>query len=328
MDKRSQSVTTAVLFGGLLIAVAVVGAIALLGNGDENNGLGEDDAIDPALIRYELTATIPTGLEEPKAIAVGPDGRIHVAGDTSVHIFDSEGTVVLEIPLDGKPTCMAVGSAKHDRPGRIYVGLGDRVALFDADGTPAGVWTTFNEDSLLTSIALAGADVAVADAGNAIVWHFDAAGGQRGRIGEPDESRDFAGFGIPSPYFDVAVGPDLLLHVVNPAMLRIETYTFGGDFVSQWGTSSSKVDGFNGCCNPSHFAMFSDGRFVTAEKGKSRVKVCDRNGKLECVVAGPDTVPKLPADISVDGQDRVLILDAQKCSVRVFEYQGNAAGEE
>ena len=149
-----------------------------------------------------------------------------------------------------------------------------------------------------------------------------------GKIGEPDESRNFVGFGIPSPYFDVAVGPQGLLHVVNPGLLRIEAYTFAGKWVSQWGEASSKVDGFNGCCNPSHFAFLSDGRFVTAEKGTSRVKVSSRKGELQCVVAGPQTVPKLPADICVDGHDRVLILDAARRGVRVFEYRGNAAGEE
>ena len=89
---------------------------------------------------------------------------------------------------------------------------------------------------------------------------------------------------------------------------------------------------FFGCCNPAHFAILPDGRFVTSEKGIPRIKVYSAQGQFECVVAGPEQLavdsrqlsdPRLAADkrvfdVAVDSRGRVLVLDPQARSVRVY----------
>lgn len=81
-----------------------------------------------------------------------------------------------------------------------------------------------------------------------------------------------------------------------------------------------EIEGFCGCCNPSHFAIREDGSFVTSEKGIPRIKVYDRLGRLASVVAGPDSFDEgtVGLDLALDSAQRVLVLDPARRAVRIF----------
>jgi len=331
MDKQPPSAVPGFLIGVLIAAAVAVGGVAVLWMDPwgERRTRTKPEEIPPALIEYEQAAAIPVDMQQLRALAVGPDDRIYVAGDRAIHVFDFGGKRGQEIALKNEPKCLAVGGPNHAFPGRIYVGMSDRVEVLDADGTSVATWTMPREDAVLTSIAAAATDVFVADAGNRIVWRFDPAGSVQGKIGEADDEKGIPGFAITSPYFDLAVGPSGdRLHVVNPRLLRIEAYTFDGELKSHWGGASEEIEGFYGCCNPAHFTMLSDGRFVTAEKGRPRVKVYGAEGALRCVVAGPKQLDVTAADVAADGQDRVLILDPVAKSVRVFVHEDTQRGRQ
>jgi hypothetical protein len=330
VQTRSAVTTADVLIGATIALAVVAGAVAVLqvhpwGEPGGNLSADADDAverlrkIDPALIRYRQTGEIPVRMKEVWALGVGPDDHVYVAGDQMIRVFDPAGEARAEITLDGQPRCLAVGGRQHAVPGRIYVGMRDHVELFDAEGMPETAWDNLGEKALLTSLAVAGQDVFVADAGNRIVWHYDASGQRKDPIGRRDERRRIPGFVIPSPYFDLAVAPDGLLRVANPGALRIEAYTFDGDLEGFWGKPGTALERFFGCCNPAHFAILSDGRFVTAEKGIPRVKVYGPQGDFVGVVAGPEQLDVVAADVAVDGRDRILILDPRAKTVRIFE---------
>ena len=93
------------------------------------------------------------------------------------------------------------------------------------------------------------------------------------------------------------------------------------------------IEGFCGCCNPMNFAIMADGSFVTVEKGLTRVKVYDPQGKFVGVVASPELLIGLDNayvcktvedcrrgnfDVAVDSVGRILILDTGKNLVRIF----------
>ena len=82
-----------------------------------------------------------------------------------------------------------------------------------------------------------------------------------------------------------------------------------------------EIEGFCGCCNPSHFTILNDGKFVTSEKGIARVKVYNRLGILESVVAGSDQFIEgtVGLDLAVDSENRIYVLDPVKKMVRIFE---------
>lgn len=348
---RCQSRPRRALIRPVVIGVLVVAAIAMAAWavlrmdpwGESGSGLSERFSFDagdyqrakPELIKFQERGSFPTELNAVRGLATGPDDRIYVAGESSVLVFGSDGKRQEEILVKAEPTCLAVGGAEHAHPGRLYVGAGNRIFLFDSQ-TAAGTWADgFSDKSVITSLAVAEEAVFVADAGNRIVLRFDPDGKLLGRIGEPDEARGIRGFVIPSPHFDVAVTGDGLVRIVNPGARRIEAFTADGDLLGHWGKASVEIDGFFGCCNPADFAVLPDGRFVTAEKGIPRVKIYSPKGELECVVADPQMLDQTVSaaqlnedsghaptfDVAVDRGGRVLVLDPLTRRVRVFVWK-------
>jgi hypothetical protein len=349
------------------IAVGVVAWLRIDSSGQQGNRLPETfdydlekyAKIDPALIRYTQTELIPSGLIEPRAVAVGPGDQIFVAGDKAVVVFAADGKQLKTIELKSEPHCLAVKGTEEvfaddlrrkgknvsekllrpppssdgkGLPGTLYLGMRDHVEVCGGDGRRQSAWPAPSPRAVLTSIAVGEEDVFVADAGSLVVWHYDRNGKLLGQIGKRDSSRDFPGFVVPSPYFDVAIAPDGLLRVVNPGMHLIQAFTFDGQLDRSWGKRGLGIESFCGCCNPSNIAILSDGRIVTAEKGLPRVKVYSDDGKFECVVVGTSTLapnPSMltegcdagslhPVDLAVDSRDRILVLDPSIASVRVF----------
>ena len=138
---------------------------------------------------------------------------------------------------------------------------------------------------------------------------------------EKDETRDIPGFIIPSPFFDVGIDPDGFLWAANTGRHSLENYTLDGDFRSSWGEFTIDIEGFCGCCNPTHFVLLDDGRFITSEKGIPRIKEYNRLGNLESVVAGPDQFIEgtVGLDLARDSGGKIYVLDPMKKEVRIFK---------
>ncbi len=333
---RRNGITKVGILVGLLIAIAVIVGVLVVVKldvtGRSGSGLGKEYVydvskyakIDPTLIIYEGSKeNIITGFEESRAIAVGADGEIYIAGDNSVSIINGK-----TIKFADEPRCLAVTG-----DGKIYVGLKEHIEVYDINGERSARWKSLGEKAVLTSIAVWEKNVFVADAGNRVVVRYDTAGNVINFIGRKDKDRNVPGFVIPSAYFDLAVSKDGLLRVANPGRQRIEAYTFDGDFEFSWGHSSVSVEGFCGCCNPVNFTILDDGGFVTSEKGLTRVKLYDSDGGFMGVVAGPEqfggdvpwSVCNFPSecakggfDVAADKAGRVYVLDTIKNIVRVF----------
>jgi sugar lactone lactonase YvrE len=95
---------------------------------------------DPA--GKESTPAIRAGISRPKAVAVGPDGRIYVANHLNVTSYLPDGqriepTISYRDPRSGtveSPTGLAV-----DARGTVYVGwAGGEIGRYEADGKPMG----------------------------------------------------------------------------------------------------------------------------------------------------------------------------------------------
>jgi len=340
MKKRTGALNIKIFVVVLTAVAVVIGGVAVVRldtTGKKGSGLGKEFVydvkdlakIDPNLILYEEAAkAISTGFADSRAIAVDSQGSIYIAGDKAVRVFAENGNLLNEIKLSDGPRCLAVTD-----DGKIYVGMKGHVEVYDVRGKRLAAWKSLGDDAVLTSIAVSKNDVFVADAGNRIVLRYDTTGRLVNRIGEKNASRNVHGFVIPSPYFDLAVGKDGLLRVVDPGRHHIEAYTFDGDLEFSWGEFSSSLEGFTGCCNPVNFAMLEDGSFVTCEKGLTRVKIYDAGGAFVGVVAGPEQLVEsgtvgicyFPAecqaggfDVAVDTTGRVLVLDTIKNVVRTF----------
>lgn len=286
--------------------------------------------IDPALIQYESVGEpITLDFENPRAIAVGKDGRLVVAGDKKITVYLSPVSVPMEIDLSIEPTCVCLQT-----DGSMIVGAARQIVFLDAMGVETARFTLPVDNTVLTSIATDDENVFAADAANKLIWRLNRQGRVLGKIGEKNPEMNIPGFVIPSPYFDILMAPDGLLRVVNPGRHVIAAYTVDGHREWDWGTASMSIEGFSGCCNPVALALLPDGGFVTAEKGLPRVKTYNTDGEFVNVVAGPEQlgwtgpvkVCQSPAecstnsfDVAVDAAGRIYVLDMAHQVIRKFE---------
>ena len=178
-----------------------------------------------------------------------------------------------------------------------------------------------SEKAIITSIAADESSLFIADAGNKVVYHYDLQGNFLNEIGRKDSIQGIQGFIIPSPFFDVAIGRDGEVWAVNSGRHQLEAYDKQGNLKSSWERTSMEIDGFSGCCNPSHISILSNGSFVTSEKGMIRVKIHQPSGEFKYVVAAPNQFENgtKGLDIAVDSKDRIIIIDPKKGLIRIFQ---------
>lgn len=269
--------------------------------------------VDPALLKWRELTAIATGLEQPRAIALDAADKLYVGGDGEVRVVEDDGAVGARFEVAGEPQALAVGDG-----GKVYVALQQELLSYSADGKLLERWDPPGERNHLTGVAVAGNEVYVADAGERAVFVVSS---PVRRIGDRDEARGIPGIICRSPCLDVATTAEGNVVITNPGRFRVETYRPDGTPVRHFGKSSLDLDGFSGCCNPTHLAVFADGRIVTAEKSWPRVKVCNPDGSIESVVALPHQLPRegRGLDLAVDRAGRVLMLDPVAKTVRVFE---------
>ncbi|MHC4639709.1 MAG: hypothetical protein ACYTBV_19760 [Planctomycetota bacterium] len=138
---KKTGITNIEIIAGVVLAILIGIALAsvLLWDtyGEKGSGLGKDflydlkelGKIDPALITYEESAQpLNSGLKATRAIAVGPNDDIYIAGDNAVSKVAPQGTDRI-VELAEMPRCLAVTA-----DGNIYVGLKDHIEIFDDKG--------------------------------------------------------------------------------------------------------------------------------------------------------------------------------------------------
>jgi hypothetical protein len=264
---------------------------------------------------YSEAFSFRTGLAELHAVACGVGDRIYAGGEKGVEIFEKDGKPAGKFGFEGFATSLAL-----DKKGNVFIGMQDHVEVYDPAGKLLKKWKSLSGESFLTSIAVSDSFVYVADYGKRIVYRYDREGRLLSRIGEKDPQKKVPGFIVPSPYFDLALGKKNELWVANTGRHSLEQYSNDGSLLASWGEASMTIEGFCGCCNPSHFALLSDGSFVTAEKGIERVKIYSPKGEYKCVVAPPSafTEGTRGLDLAVDSGDRIIVLDPERKLLRIF----------
>lgn len=278
--------------------------------------LTDQKAIDQSVICYEELPAIKPETDYLYGIATDENDNLYVAATEKLFIYNSTGQLISTIQIKDNAYCLTVAPS-----GNIYLGMADHVEVWNQEGYQLQSWASLSDSSIFTSIAVNETSVYVADAGNKVVFHFNLNGELQNKIGEKDTENGKLGFILPSAYFDLLIGRDNELWAVNPGIHQLESYRPNGEMITSWQRTSMQLDGFSGCCNPSHIAMLSDGSFVTSEKGIERVKIHLPTGDFKCVVASPDQfiAGTTDLDLAVDTKDRIYVSDPKKGLVRIFE---------
>ncbi len=277
--------------------------------------LDEFKETEQELVGYTEIRKIKIELQNLYGLAVGVGDRIYVSGDKKVLILDRQGRQISAIDLTKPAKCITI-----DQNGEIYLGMRNHVEVYDSSGTKKATWPDLDDKAVITSLAVKENDVFVADAGNRVVLRFDKSGKLICLIGEKDPGRQIPGLIIPSPYFDLQIDNDGFLWLVNPGRHSLEKYTDDGDLITSWGQTSMAIEGFCGCCNPTHIAILRNGSFVTSEKGLVRVKIYNPVGDFTAVVAGAEHFAEgtVGLDLAVNSLGHILVLDPKAGAVRIF----------
>lgn len=271
--------------------------------------------IDADEFCYELGAEIIADFNNLNAISIDFEDKIFIADSNTVHVFNKKLEAISKFNIESEINCIYSGDK-----GRIYLGIGDHVEVWSMEGKRLEVWDPFDEKSIITSIISTDLFVCVADAGKKLLLLYDHQGILIKEMGKKDGLERKLGFVIPSPYFDVDVSREGHFWATNPGMHSLEAYDFNGRMISSWKKTSMQMDGFSGCCNPTHFAFLSDGSFVTSEKGLVRIKIHEPTGDYRCAVDGPLSFDEKETglDIAVNSEDEIFVLLPSEKKIRKY----------
>ncbi len=312
----------------LMILTVIIGVILFdfINNRPDKRGanpyalnVDEYKVVDEELISHKETRNFSLGLLAAKGIYYHNDS-LFLVGESSLAVISTEGTSIGLYEILPDPTSIIVDD------GFVYIGYRNFIAKYNHLGVLVSRWTSLDERAVITSLALKGDRLYVADAGNRKVVIYDNAEGEI--IGEFEGKADTEaghGFIVPSANFDLVVNSYGELWVVNPGKHALENYSDDGRMRGFWENASYEIDGFLGCCNPARITAMEDGSFITSEKGLVRIKIYDQSGKLISVVAPPNLFKeegKAP-DICVDNKGIIYALDFDKDMVRIFEPKGD-----
>jgi len=317
------------LINGLLILIAIA-IVVIIGADFVGNRAGQNKSnpyeynidafkqVDSTKVLYDEILTFPVLADVFSGIAVS-DSSIVVAAGNQLLQYNFSGKEIFRKPIIDTANCLTMDKNRH-----IWIGMRHFVALYDLQGTLIKRWKPFDERSVITSLAISGDQVFIADAGNRVVYKCHMDGRVIAKIGEKNEQKGTPGYVIPSPYFDLAIDNTGFLWVVNPGRHSLENYNADGSLRTSWGVAGMKIEGFCGCCNPAQMAILDDNSFVTSEKGMPRIKLYGQHGELKGIVAPPDLFNAdsyYAPDVAVDASNKIYALDFARKQVRIFKMK-------
>lgn len=314
---KNKQITYFLIFLGLLIIIIIAANYI---NSKPNKAKSNpyeyeyDDykKVNPELISHKEIRQIKIDIGEKGGIAAD-NNQIYLAAEKSIKILAPEGRLISEFPVNEIPYCIAV------KEGKIAVGYQKSFVLYNQEGTVLTSSPEINDSTMITSIAIWNDKIVIADAGKRKVYIYR----DSEKVSEFEGVsgvENTHGFIIPSAKFDLSVNNENELWVVNPGIHSLQNYDERGNLINSWRKTSLNIEGFCGCCNPSHFSFLSDGSFVTSEKSMPRIKIYNKKGEFESVVAAPDKFEEngRPSDIAVLN-DMIVALDYDKKLIRIFE---------
>lgn len=278
---------------------------------------GKNVAIDQEVITFadkqqeamwEIATEIVIPYGDLKAVATTDKGVL-IGGDSFLALHDYDLKPLWDSSLSNPIGAIA---AYGDT---IYAGTIETILLFTPEGEQIDEWGPFDDNSIITGIAANRDYVAIADAGDKVVFVLNKAGALVSLVGQPGNQ-----YVVPSPYFDVSFSDDGFLVTTNPGKRNIEFRTIKGEIIDYFGKAGATLEYFCGCCNPSHFAFLPGGNLVTAEKGINRLKIVEPDGDLVELVAQPEQfTASVPVDLAVSRENLIYAANPENSTLYVFK---------
>jgi hypothetical protein len=310
----------------LLLILGVLAAYIILGDFLKNEvkkgaknpyafDIRDFEQVDPSLIKYRESKRIKLNNLFPSAIDYH-EGKLALGFADQIQLIDTSGREIFKTPIISSSTSIFIS-----KQNLIYLGCKTHVEIYDLKGSILTRWAEIDTGAYITSISMKDDHIIVANAGGPEIILYSIEGQVIARFDGAQQKESEVGFVIPSPYFDVDTDPDGVLWIANTGLQKIQNYTMEGKLRAFWGESGYDLQDFTGCCNPAHFAVLSDGSFVTCEKGLVRIKVYKPSGELDAFVAPPKSFAgkSEPLDLTADEHDNIYALDISQGMIRKFK---------
>lgn len=277
----------------------------------------EEDIKVPEIIQkneidslWKKVKTISVLTKTAKSLAFDAN-HLYIGDHDGVSTYNYDGARILTRKLPGEVVAITVGK------NGIYAATARTIVFLD--GKIMNTWLKLDSRSRITSLALSGGKLFVADAGRRKVYCFTL---NRKKLWET-AGIDGEKFIVPSPYFDLVSDGDGGIWVVNPGRHRVENYSADGKFKALWKPLDRKT--FLGCCNPAFLGILSGDRFVTLEKGLIRARLFSPSGRvIENIVAENDfSQGAFSYNLALLPDGRVAILDEAAGKVNIYDRGKN-----
>lgn len=241
-------------------------------------------------------------------IAVNSKGEIFLGIDNKVMIFDGAflyKMIELEKYVNGIFISEGVNSG-------IFVSYGNSVSMFSFNGLKKYTWKLPSDKSIASGICANADYLFIGDAGEKVLWKYDF----QGNFVKKREG--FILYSIAN--LDIVMDTNSIL-VAHSGIRKIEEYDYDLNLIRSWGKSSRSLDGFSGCCNPTHIALLGKEYLITTEKNIVRVKIYTKDGILKGTVASPLDFDQniFSLDVASDKNGIIYILDPVMRKVRIFK---------
>ena len=116
-----------------------------------------------------------------KAVAAASGGRIYLGGDSFVSCYDNDLKLLWNTKTDSAVTSLSISGDT------LFASTMEHILVLNPEGKILNEWGPFEEGCLITSISSNRNFVAIADAGNKIVFILDKGGEVKRMIGQNDK---------------------------------------------------------------------------------------------------------------------------------------------
>lgn len=280
-------------------------------------------------LRQALTGEGPKSGEfmgKPYAVAVR-EGRIYVTDSVQrwVTVFDLPGKSFYRVGDEGPGQLTKPLGVDVDRAGNVYVADATlkAIVVFDKDGNflrKLGGEKWFDRLSSVT-VDPKGDRIYVVDIGGV------QSKAHRIRVFDPVKGTHLFDFGTrgaaPGEFnfpYDLAVGKDGRLYVVDAGNFRIQVFDHDGKYLSEFGAIGTQLGSF---ARPKEIAVDPDGNLYIIDAVMGNFQIFDPEGQLLLAVGrrGEQDEPArymLPSGIHIDENGRVYVVDQWFRKIDIF----------